>query len=60
MENKNEPLIYKGYAINQVFDYKNLRGDYEVFPPDSEKGYIAPNQTLEAVLNDIDEKLAEA
>lgn len=59
MENKNEPTIYKGFEIHPVFNYDNGRSDFNVYAPNADFGYIAPEQTLEQVMSDIDEKLSD-
>lgn len=60
MENKNEPTIYKGFEIHCVFNYSDGRGDYNVYPPNADYGYIALETTVGAIEVEIDEKLAES
>lgn len=59
MENKNEPIIYKGFEIYPIFNYDNGRSDFNVFAPGWDYGYMAANQTLAQVEIEIDEKLSD-
>ena len=53
-------ILYRGYIISPVFNYKNLKGEYlysdfNVFREDAETGTKEPRQTLDEVKASIDE-----
>lgn len=53
---------YRGHRILPVFDYKTPTGEYlysdfQVYPKDSEKGYLESKRTIEEVRQAIDEQL---
>lgn len=60
METTTAPIIYRGFEIHCLFNFSNGKSDYNVFAPDADYGYMAPEQTLDQVKNEIDEKISES
>jgi len=54
-----ETTIYKGFEIHCVFKFSDGTGDFNVYPPNADYGYVAPNTTIQAIEIEIDEKLLE-